>query len=98
MDASMKTSNRQVAQERTTELTNKEREEMARRAILIFEHLADRKVRAGEGEAILAGFTRREDGDTNWLGLSWAAELAKCGHSITMDEHGRKQITKVLKG
>lgn len=95
---SMKTSNRQLGQERVKELTNRERENMARRAILIFEHLADRKVRAGEGEAILAGFTRREDGDTNWMCVVTAAELAKGGHTVTKDADGRPQITQVMKG
>lgn len=94
----MKTSNRQLGQERVHELTNKQRENMARRAIKIFEHLADRKIRAGEGEAILAGFTRREDGDTNWMCMVTAAELAKGGHDMATDAEGRPQITKVLKG
>lgn len=94
----MKTSSLEVGLERDVELSEKEVEDMRRRAMKIFMVLANRKVRTGEGEAMRMGFTRREDGDTNWMCVSISAELAKAGFEAIITDDGETVIKKVKKG
>lgn len=96
--AKIQANNRSVGQERSGEIDEKTAADMRRRAQGIFEVLAGRKTRAGEGEALRIGFTRREDGDTNWMCVSTAAELAKAGFEAIITDAGDTIIKKVKKG
>lgn len=93
-----KSSQLQIGQGRVSGLTEKDADDMRRRAMGIFMTLADRKVRTGEGEAIRLGFTRREEGDTNWMCVAVAAELAKAGFEAIITDDGETIIKKVKKG
>ena len=88
-------SDKSIGMERRSAITDKEASDMGRRAQRIFEHLAERRARPGEAEALRLGFDRRESGDTNWLGLATAAELAKAGHDLVPDDQGRMSIVRV---
>lgn len=80
-------------QDRTTEMTEKQKADFYRRTVGIMESLSGRKIRDGESAALLGGITRRFEGnDTNWWGLTMAVELAKDGY-----EFKNGTLTKVFK-
>ena len=93
-----KANNGEMGLDRTTVLTNKKVEDMRRRAITIFKALAGRQLRSGEAKVLTSGFTNREDGDTNWLCIAHAAELAKGGFEAIITDSGETIIKKVQKG
>jgi len=92
--ASTDTPRTAFGQDRVVHQDEKTKADLYRRAVMVLEQLNGRKIRAGESEALYAGITNREDGDTNWWGLAMAAELAKDGYTIADDS----TIKKVLKG
>jgi hypothetical protein len=93
-----KTHKYQLGQDRHTVLRAQEVEDQRRRAQQIFMTLAGRKLREGEAGALQSGFTKREDGDTNWMCLVTAAELAKAGFEAIITDAGETIIKKVKKG
>lgn len=98
MTEKVQASNRSIGQERQTPISEKDTRDMERRASGIFRVLADRKPRVGEAEALRLGHTRREEGDTNWMCLATAAELAKAGFEAIVTDAGETIIKKVKKG
>ncbi len=77
-----KTGRTAFGQDRVLDQDEKTRVDLYRRAVDILECLSGRKIRAGESEAMYAGIMNREDGDTDWWGITMAVELSKDGYQF----------------